>query len=179
MAALPNLVTVAQFRELPNSGQFTYELHAGEVVAMVRPKARHIELQYRLQRLLEKLLPGFGAVRVEYPFRPVEEFDLRAADVAVISHGRWRAVDEDDNLRGAPELVIEVRSPSNTAKKLRESAAICLANSGVQFWVVDPKEKSVTVVPRQGSAIVFTSGQAIPLAAFGGDALTVDEIFAQ
>jgi len=36
MGALPSLITVAQFRELPEGGEVTYELHAGEVVAVVR-----------------------------------------------------------------------------------------------------------------------------------------------
>jgi hypothetical protein len=67
---------VAQFRELPEDGAFTYELHHGVVVRVTRPRARHLELQHRLLVLLEQRLTGF-AVRIEYPFRPVPEFDLR------------------------------------------------------------------------------------------------------
>jgi hypothetical protein len=35
MAALPQLITVEQFRQMPE-GEFQYELHHGEVVAMTR-----------------------------------------------------------------------------------------------------------------------------------------------
>ena len=55
MAALPNLITVAQFRELPEGGECTYELHHGEVVAVTRPRARHSELQHRAA-----LIDSFG-----------------------------------------------------------------------------------------------------------------------
>src|SRR3954469_9207042 len=103
MAALPNLITVAQFRVLPEGGECTYELHHGEVVPVTRPKARHSELQHRLLKLLEPKLTGFGAVRIEFAFRPLAEFELRAADVAAISRERWKKIDPDDNLRGAPE----------------------------------------------------------------------------
>ena len=39
MAALPDLITVEQFRQMPDDGR-TYELHHGEVVAATRPGAK-------------------------------------------------------------------------------------------------------------------------------------------
>ena len=84
MAALPNLIPVAQLRELPEGGEFTYELHHGEVVAVTRPRARHFALQHRLTHLLDGNLAKFGVVGMEFPYRPLAEFDLRAADVAAV-----------------------------------------------------------------------------------------------
>jgi Uma2 family endonuclease len=177
MAALPDPITVAQFRQLPEGGEFAYELHHGEVVALTRPKARHLELVHRLWSLLGPKLAGFGAVRMEYPYRPVAEFDLRAADVAVISLKRWDAIDPDDNLRGAPELVIEVKSPCNTQRQLQEPVALCLVNGALECWIVDTERKSVSVVRSEGAAVVYNAGAAIPLGSFGGGELAVDEIF--
>jgi Uma2 family endonuclease len=178
MAALPDLMTVEQFRQLPEGGEFVYELHHGEVVALTRPKARHEKLQLRLSRLLQPRLKAFGEVATEVAYRPVPEFDLRAADVAVVSQERWDAIDPDDNLRGAPELVIEVLSPSNAPRQLRELAALCLANGAVECWIVDPAKKSVTVIERKGGSVVHSSGGSVPLARFGAGDLPVDEIFA-
>ena len=177
MAALPDLITVAQFRQLPEGGEFAYELHYGVLVAVTRPKARHLELQHRLLFRLGPKLAGFGAVRIEYPYRPVAEFDLRAADVAVISLKRWDAIDPDDNLHGAPDLVIEVKSPSNTQRQLQELVALCLANGAMECWIVDTERKSVSVVRSEGAAVVYNSGATIPLASFGSGELAVDEIF--
>jgi Uma2 family endonuclease len=177
MAALPQLITVEQFRQMPE-GEYKYELHHGEVVAMTRPKPRHWIMQRRLYELLKMKLQTFGEVAVEVPFRLFPEFDLRAADVAVISRARWDAIDLDDDLRGAPDLVIEVKSPSNTERRLRELASLCLNDVAVEFWIVDPKQKSVTVVRRDGTPVVFSSGATLSLAAFGGGELPVDEIFA-
>jgi Uma2 family endonuclease len=177
MAALPQLITVEQFRQMPE-GDFQYELHHGEVVAMTRPKPRHWIMQRRLYELLKAKLQAFGEVAVEVPFRLFPEFDLRAADVAVISRARWDAIDLDDDLRGAPDLVIEVKSPSNTERRLRESASLCLNDATVEFWIVDTKRKSVTVVRRDGTPVVFEAGATLSLAAFGGGELAVDEIFA-
>jgi Uma2 family endonuclease len=102
MAALPNLITVAQFRELPEGGNVTYELHYGEVVAVTRPRARQFKLQHRLIHLLESRLASFGVVGMEFPYRPVAEFEFRAADVAVVSQQRWDSIDPNDNLRAPP-----------------------------------------------------------------------------
>jgi Uma2 family endonuclease len=177
MAALPQLISVEQFRQLPE-GEYQYELHHGEVVAMTRPRAGHVEMQYRLLMLLGPRLAAFGAVRTEYPYRPFPEFDIRVADVAAISRERWEGVDSDDNLYGTPELVVEVKSPSNTERQLRELVSICVNKDTVEFWIIDPKSKSVTVVRRDVTPLVFAAGATLSLAAFGGGELPVDEIFA-
>ena len=178
MAALPNLITVEQFRQLPESGEYCYELHHGEVVAMTRPKAGHWILQIRLVELLKAKLAAFGEVGMECPYRAVPEFDLRAADVAAISRDRFKEIDHEDNLRGAPDLVIEVISPSNSKAQLREVASLCLSNGALECWLVDRKKRSVTVVRKDGTSSIYEGDAEIPLAAFGPDSLRVADLFA-
>ncbi|HEY2017386.1 MAG TPA: Uma2 family endonuclease, partial [Bryobacteraceae bacterium] len=115
MAALPNLVTVEQFRNMPDDGR-RYELRHGEVVLVGYPKEKHYSAQERLVDLLKALLPRSWRPRMEFPYRPVPEFEFRCADVGVVAEARVRLIDPEDNLRGAPELVIEVKSPSNTKR---------------------------------------------------------------
>jgi Uma2 family endonuclease len=176
MAALPDLITVEQFRRLPDDGR-AYELHHGEVVAVTRPKAKHYHLQRRLVRLLENRLAQFGQAGMEFPYRAVAEFDLRVADVAMVAQARYDCIDPDDNLRGAPELIVEVKSPSNTGRQLRELASLALANGCWECWIVDTDDASVTVFHRDGSSSRLHPPQTISLTAFGGDALPVAEIF--
>jgi Uma2 family endonuclease len=177
MAALPDLITVEQYRRMPDDGTHCYELHHGEVVEVTRPKIGHWALQVHLVDLLRAKLASFGQVGMEFAYRAVPEFDLRAADVAAVSHARRRAIAPDDNLRGAPELVIEVISPSNTKGKLREAASLCLANGGIEFWIVDPKRKLVTIIRKNGTTTVYENGSDIPLLPFGSDLLPVASIF--
>lgn len=177
MAALPALMTVERYRQLPDDGS-AYELHNGEVVCVTRPKFKHFKLQDHLVKLLDPRLFAFGHVSMEFPYRPVGEFDLRCADVAVVSKARWDSIDPDDNLRGAPELVIEIKSPSNTNRELRELATLCLNNGALEFWIADLDRRSVTVIHRDGSVSLYQSGQSIPLTSFGAEALAVGEFFA-
>ena len=108
-------------------------------------------------------------------YRPVAEFDLRAADIAVVSWQRWQGIDPEDNLHGAPELVIEIKSPSNTNRELREPASLCLANGGLEFWIAEIAQSSFTVIRRDGSTGLYQSGQSIPLTLFAAEAMAVDE----
>jgi Uma2 family endonuclease len=175
------LMTVDEYCQLPEREDVIQELHWGQVVHLTRPKVKHTRLQYRLVDLLRPLAAGWGTVGAEMPFRALPEYDVRGADVALVSRERWNATDEDGYLQGSPELVIEVMSPSNTKAEMREKAALCLSTGCVEFWVVDPKRRTVSITRRDGQNVSFGSGAGsgaqIHLAMLGAD-IAVDEIFA-
>jgi|SRR5579883_465750 len=109
MAALPDLITVEQYRRLPDDGTHRYELHHGEIVEVTQPKAGHWNLQVQLVDLLRPKLSSFGRAGMEFPYRAMPEFDLRAADVAAVSKPRFDGIDPDDNLRDPARLMNAVR----------------------------------------------------------------------
>jgi len=170
------MITVDQYRQLPDREDVVQELHRGTVVTLTRPRMKHLKLQSRLARLLRPKAERLGIVEIEFPFRALPEYDLRGADVAFVSQQRWDATDDDDNLRGSPELVIEVLSPSNTKAEMREKAALCLSTGALEFWVVDAKRKTVSVTPQGGAPVIYQIGERIPLAMFDSD-LAVSDIF--
>jgi Uma2 family endonuclease len=178
MAALgePLLMTVAQFDQLPEREDVLEELHWGHLVTLSRPKGWHVKLQVTLADLLRPLSADWGHVITELPFRTIAEYDLRAADVAFVSKARWEIVN-DGYLAGAPELVIEILSPSNTKRQIREYAALCLANGCEEFWVVDHDRKTITVTRRSGESVEYSQAMSLPVELLGGEAIRVDAIF--
>jgi Uma2 family endonuclease len=136
-------MTVEQFRQLPESGEFTYELQAGKV-AVTRPKPRHWKLQRRLSRLVEPKLKAFE-VAIEVPFRPFPGVQFARGGCRGNIARAMGCYDPDDDLCGAPELVIEIKSPSNTHRKLRELVSLCLENGAIEGWILDPNKKTVAV----------------------------------
>jgi Uma2 family endonuclease len=79
-----------------------------------------------------------------------------------------RHLAESKWLIGSPELVIEVKSPSNTKAQLRDKAMTTLAGSGSgEFWVVDPKTRTVSVYTK-GGMHVYGADQAVPVSLFEG-----------
>ena len=169
-------MTVEEFRQMESPvGDFDYELHNGELVQVTRPKKRHIGMQARLFRLLNRELEQAFFVSMELPFRIAQEGDLRAADVAIVPWVRWESQDED--LFGAPELVIEVLSPSNTASEMYEREKLCLENGALQFWTVDLNKRQIRVGTKELPPRFYEADQEISLAAFGGSTLKLAEVF--
>jgi Uma2 family endonuclease len=177
MLAPSSPMTVEQFRALPEPTEGYYELHHGIPVFMTRPKHKHWAIQHQLLRSLVPLTSGRGMLGIEFSFRPLPEYQLWSADVAYVSQPRYDAIDPEDNLHGAPELVIEVLSSLNTASEINEREAICLENGGLEFWVVDPKRRILKVSTPDRKTVAYIEGDTIPLTLPAPGELVVSQIF--
>jgi len=174
---LTRQMTIEEFYALPENEAFSYELHNGELFKVTRPVHKHHLLQEHLVELLRPASSGLGHVSMELAFRALPEYELRVADVAYVSQERWDQIDREDSLRGAPDLVIEVLSPSNTAAEIAEKEKLCLENGSREFWVLYPKLRQVKVSTPDGITTTYRDGQEIPLLLFGSGTLKVDDIF--
>jgi Uma2 family endonuclease len=171
------VMTFAAFEQLPNPKEGRYELAHGELVSVPPPKWKHFAIQSRLRRLLESASERLAyAVELEFAFRAVPD-DYRIADLALVSKQRWESVDPDGYFCGAPELVVEVLSPVNTATELLDKETLCLENGCREFWVVDIDRRQVKVSTPDGHTVAYRSGQEIPLFFTSGAKLAVDTIF--
>ena len=104
---------------------------------------------------------------------------VRAADVAFISHERYAQVRSDSYLDVAPELVVEILSPSDRWSDLQEKLGDYFA-AGVQIvWLVDPQLAQVhvyealdqvTLLTREGQ---LSGGELLP-----GFKIPLTELFA-
>ena len=179
MAATTHLMTVEEFRALPEDhGPVYHELRHGELVSVTRPKLKHSLIQRNLRELLERRVEPGSYVDTEVAFRPLPEHELWVADVACISAERFQQADPEDNISGAPDLVIEVLSPSNTSAEIYQKEQICLANGAREFWVVDPDRRQVKVTTPDGHTVTWQADHEILLRLFGGEAtVKVEDIF--
>jgi Uma2 family endonuclease len=167
------LMTFAEFERIPNPPGHRYQLHHGELVKVPFPEFRHVRAQWQLRRLLEKAAGNAGVVHTEMPYRPLPEHECWGADIVYLAKARWDSVDR--YLMGAPDLVIEVLSPSNTAAEMLDKRNLCLENGSHEFWVVDVDHRQVEVSTPDGHTITYKRGQEIPL--FFGGRIAVDAIF--
>jgi Uma2 family endonuclease len=178
MAATTSQLTVEDFRKLPeDSGGVYHELRHGEIVTVTRPKLKHHLIQARLRDLVKAMAPEGSFVEYEMAFRALPEHELRVADVAFLSAERFQQAGPEDNIRGAPDIVVEVLSPSNTVAEIYEKEKLCLENGAKQFWVVDADLRQVKVSTPDGRTLTYRAGQEIPLDLFAGN-LAVNAIFA-
>jgi Uma2 family endonuclease len=166
-------MTVEEFDRIPNPPGGVYELYHGELVKMGYPKPAHTRGQLQVRRLFEMAVGNAGVIKEEMPFRALPQYECWAADVAFVSRKRWDNMG-DDWLMGAPELVVEIVSPSNSLPKLMDKGRICLENGAREFWIVDLRRRTVTMLTPTGET-TYTTGQRIPLF-FDGE-IAVEEIF--
>ena len=156
------LMTFDEFLKLPDPPGGYYELHHGQVVFMSNPKKPHTRVQKALFDLLYPLLSGLGFLTLEFPFRPEPEHESWRCDIGFATQERLDN-DEDDYFMGAPDLVIEVLSPSNTVDEILDRQDICLDNGCIAFWTVDPKRQTVMVTTPDRKTITYDRSSRVPL----------------
>ena len=134
--------TYIDYKNTPDDKR--YELLDGELVVVPSPRTGHqktlLKLGVRLVAFVEER--RLGEVYVA-PFDVVlADTDVVQPDILFISNERAGIVTED-NVQGAPDLVIEILSPS-TAERDRTFKRSLYAHHGVrEFWIVDTNAGSV------------------------------------
>ena len=92
---------------------------------------------------------------------------VRAADAAFVRADRLPPGPHRGFLPLAPDLVVEVVSPSDLASEVLAKARMWLAAGARLVWVADPPSRTVTVYRPDGSAQVVADGGEL----YGGDVL--------
>lgn len=178
MASTPTrLMTFAEFEQLPDPKDGRYELRHGELIKVAPPKGDHFLIQQMLRDLLDRAAAGQGRAYTEAAFRALPDGEYRVADVAYAPAERWTRLWGERYFMGAPDLVIEVLSPSNTAAEMLDRRILCLENGAREFWLVDAGHRQVEVSTPDGHTITYKAGQEIPL--FFGGRISVDAIFSE
>jgi Uma2 family endonuclease len=101
-------------------------------------------------------------------------------DILFISNER-RGIITEDNVSGAPDLVVEILSPS-TADRDRELKLTLYARYGVrEYWIVDPEDSSVEVMALEEAGVEsarrYTTGR-VESPVLPGLEIALAEIFA-
>lgn len=176
-ATLPRYITVAEFETMELDPEQEYELLDGEIIEVSHPTYRHASVADRLAQRLHSTIHDVFVVGREVPYTIPPGSSLRA-DVAVISSARDRIAQSQKSLTGAPELVIEILSPSNRTGRDLRTARLCLRNGALEFWIVDLDDRSVEVRTPDQRSVSYSCGSAIPLPeVLGGGEIPVDGLF--
>ena len=118
-------------------------VESGMSTSTVPPKRGHQRIRHKAQAALIPCLQQ-GVVEVATAFRPTPEHEVWRADVAYLSFER-DVTPDNEYLLGAPDLVIEVLSPGNTAEEIEDKRLTCMANGCVSFWVLNARQRMVSV----------------------------------
>lgn len=118
----------------------------GEILVMSPVGKTHGLLATRIAKALEQVLGGRTMVEVGV----ATDIGVRAPDVAWCSERFLEAHPEEAPLSGAPELCIEIASPSDALPKLREKAIAYVNAGATEAWLVLPRSQQVEVYGKEG-----------------------------
>jgi Uma2 family endonuclease len=178
--------TYEDYKSLPYLERQRYELLEGELIPMTpSPGEAHQWICGEVAFHLRKFVKEHQVGRVyEAPLdvvlgEPGEE-QVVQPDILFISQRRRRII-RDEEIRGAPDLVVEVISVS-TRERDRVFKRRLYAKYGVkEYWIVDPEAKTIEVLTlgERGyeRAGVYTEGEVLRSPLLAGLQIPLDEIF--
>jgi Uma2 family endonuclease len=170
------LITFEEFLELPAPEFGHYEFREGEVILVPPPKPAHHETRDRLGVTLKAVAPPHYRVLFEFAYQ-IRRKRFIVADLGITTQQRWQAaLDSGEYFDGAPEFVLEVLSPANTAAEIGDKRSVSLSNGCVEYWTVDPVRRMIEVIYR-GGLRAFGPGEQLPVETLGGIRIAADRIF--
>ena len=98
-------------------------------------------------------------------------------------HADRRQIIGEDYVEGAPDLVVEILSPSNWLYDRTEKFRAYQAAGVREYWIVDPRARTVEIFTLEAGTYAlqgkFGSGERAPSPLLTGFEMTVDEVFVE
>lgn len=150
------LFTAADYRAMPDDGK-RYQLVDGEFIVAPAPNTFHQFVQKNLLRIIDTYL-------VRHPLGSIlgapcdvylDDQNVYQPDLLYVTRDHAARI-QHEGIHGAPDLVIEILSPSSAGLDRRKRGHFATAGT-VEFWQIDP-------ALRQIQRFVFSENSAKPVA---------------
>jgi Uma2 family endonuclease len=138
-------LTLGEYLSMPEGAPY-YQFINGKPVSMPSPTLLH----QRILRILNRLFDAFVERHRlgEVFFAPLDVYlsdgEYYQPDLIFISNERSHI--KQERVQGAPDLVVEILSPSNAEDDLTHKRAVYEAFGVREYWIVNPAERTVTVL---------------------------------
>ena len=172
MSTRKTLLTADEFFRLYSHLERRYELVDGEVVEMAPVNEQHGNVAFKISGAfyVYSRTHGVGSGGVETGYRVSQNPDtVRGPDISFNLSSR--DVGEPARMGfvpGAPDIAVEVVSPSNTTTEMERKVGEYLAAGSQRVWVVYP-----STVGALSSVVIYRSDGAVQT--FTGDEVITDE----
>lgn len=151
------LITIEVYEDFLASHDGLYELIHGEIIEKVVTEEHDIIVVNIATEIKIYLKQNpIGRVAVEARYRPKDatqndrlpDVSFRKTDEPVVKRGA---------VEGMPTLAVEVKSPTDTNKLMRDKATYYLANGCQMVWLVYPEKEMVEIYHQDADIeILFT-----------------------
>ena len=172
-------LTYADYLALP--GDERYELLDGELVLVASPNEPHQRASLLLTRQLMAVEDnGLGRIYVA-PFDVIlSDTEVVQPDLLFVSQERVDIITHA-NVQGAPDLVVEILSPSTATRDWTHKREMYARNRVKELWIVDPDAKIVWVMLLRDDDFeltgVYGEGQSFSSGTLEGLTIDLDKTF--
>jgi len=135
-----------------------YELIEGELIMTPSPGTYHQWISKNIEYELESFVRREKAGRIfDAPYDVhLDNSNVFQPDIMFISKERLSIIGEK-NVQGAPDLVVEILSESTAYNDLRKKKKLYAKFGVLEYWIVDPGEKSVEIYSLEGKEFNLSS----------------------
>ena len=178
-AESPVKLTYEDYRNTPEDER--YELLDGELVMSEAPRIVHQQVDMDLGTLMNLFVKENNLGRVfSAPTDVVlSETAVVQPDLLFVSNERAHIITEQ-NIQGAPDLVVEILSPSTANRDWTIKRELYAAHGVKELWIVDPDARIVWVMLLRDGDFrhmrVYGEGQSLSSTTLEGFTVDIDEI---
>lgn len=153
------LLTAAELERMPDDDSVQIELDEGEIIAMAPASEEHGFVEIDLGARLHQFVKAHDLGRV-YPgdtgFR-LSPDTVRCPDIAFVRKERVAAVRSAGFANGAPDLAVEVLSPSNSFRQMSRKIRQYFAAGCRTVWLIHLDRREVEVFEASGADRTLTA----------------------
>ncbi|HUQ90107.1 MAG TPA: Uma2 family endonuclease [Bryobacteraceae bacterium] len=182
MNAVSTQITLADLERMPDDGM-RREILYGELIELPPPKFGHENIAYNMQQALLRYVNERKLGRVYLGSTGYQLFADRKTwlepDVSFLRADRVAGTGGDDYPQGAPELAVEIMSPSESAKTVKRKVAAYFEAGAQAVVLVFPKTRTVRLLLSDDRVINFRETDTLTIPSLlPGWELPVAQIFA-
>ncbi len=173
--------TYEDYKRLPDDN-WRYEVIEGELFMSPAPNTHHQRVIARLEFAMMKHVEAKKLGEVLHAPIDVRLGDLAnpvQPDVLFICQDRLNII-RKDWIEGAPDLIVEVLSPSNWIDDRRTKYRIYALAGVREYWIVDPDKRQIEIFALRGSDYELSSrfgpGERAASEVLSGFEIGVDEV---
>jgi len=178
--------TYADYKDWELKPGERYEVIYGEAYAMSAPNAFHQAMLMELSKQFANFLTGKPCKVYAAPFDVRLFYEEDESDDTVVQPDLTVICDKEkrgkEGCRGAPDLAVEILSPSNTAIEMQRKFNV-YRDAGVrEYWVLDGEKKALTVYLFEGEQFIsrtYGEKDKVPVAVLNGLSIELEPVFAE
>ncbi|MCL4246959.1 MAG: Uma2 family endonuclease [Anaerolineae bacterium] len=163
------------FLALPENQDRRFELIHGEIVEQM-PNEYHNLISGNLYFLLRLFLQNHDLGQVTYETRyranPDDSENDRIPDISFTTRARLMPVVTQGAVPQIPDLCIEIQSPNDYPKQMRDKAYYYLKNGAQQVWLIYTRKSLIEGMYPDGQSDFYYPGDTLT----GGDLLPGFEV---